>query len=111
MRFAFYSFSGLTLLVTGVSAQYFKRLGGCPKLGCIFPPDQTEFLPHTYFDIRLEVHAPVNGSEASHNGVPDDKFTFCVSKDGGRCEDISSSSGIFETGTRSNPPLEKWSFS
>lgn len=26
--------------VAGASAQTFQRLGGCPDLGCVFPPDQ-----------------------------------------------------------------------
>jgi hypothetical protein len=55
-------------LVSSVACQTFKRLGGCPKLGCVFPPDQTDFLLGAYFDIRLEVHAPVSGSEAFDNG-------------------------------------------
>jgi hypothetical protein len=29
--------------------------GGCPTLGCVFPPDQAEFLAGAKFDIRLEV--------------------------------------------------------
>ncbi|KAG6849782.1 hypothetical protein H0H93_005168 [Arthromyces matolae] len=46
----------------------------------IFPPDQSDFLVGQYFDVRLEVHAPVNGSEAraSNVGVPDENFTFCI---------------------------------
>ena len=50
---------------TAVSAQTFQRLGTCPTLGCILPPDAQDFLAGQYFDIRLEVHAPVNGSEAT----------------------------------------------
>lgn len=52
------------LLASAVSAQTFRRLGTCPTLGCILPPDQQDFLAGQYFDIRLEVHAPVNGSGA-----------------------------------------------
>lgn len=51
--------------VSAVSAQTFQRLGTCPTLGCILPPDAQDFLAGQYFDIRLEVHAPVNGSEAT----------------------------------------------
>lgn len=55
-------------LLFGVSnAQTFQRLGTCPKLGCIFPPDRAEFLPGVHFDVRVEVHAPVNGSEVSRD--------------------------------------------
>lgn len=64
-------------------AQTFQRLGTCSKLGCVFPPDRTTFVPGQAFDIRLEVHAPTNGSEAYANGVPDETFTFTICKDGG----------------------------
>lgn len=49
------------------SAQTFQRLGGCPTLGCLLPPDQTDFLAGAYFDIRVEIHAPVNGSEGMYH--------------------------------------------
>ena len=61
-------FFSSSVLVVPVIAQTFKRLGSCPTLGCVFPPDQAEFLAGAYFDIRLEVHAPVNGTEAFNNG-------------------------------------------
>ncbi|KAG6909055.1 hypothetical protein DXG01_002207 [Tephrocybe rancida] len=95
------------LLANAVSAQYFKRLGACPKLGCVFPPDQTDFLVGQYFDVRLEVHAPVNGSEArpTDTGVPDEKFTFCIQSGKGACKDAAAFFGQKE------PALEKWSFS
>jgi hypothetical protein len=48
-----------------VSGQTFQRLGTCPTLGCIIPPDAQDFLAGQYFDIRIEIHAPVNGSEAT----------------------------------------------
>ncbi|KAF9906878.1 hypothetical protein EC991_000242 [Linnemannia zychae] len=38
-------------------AGQFKRLGACPTLGCVFPPDNTEFLAGAHFDVRVEVHA------------------------------------------------------
>lgn len=88
------------------SAQTFKRLGGCPSLGCVFPPDQTDFLAGQYFDIRLEVHAPVNGSESFNGGVPDEKFTFCIQTGThGDCKDAAKFFSVKE------PTLEKWSFS
>lgn len=61
LRFAAFA----TSLVSIVSAQTFQRLGTCPTLGCILPPDAQDFLAGQYFDIRLEIHAPVNGSEAT----------------------------------------------
>ena len=108
-----------------VAGQTFQRLGACPLLGCILPPDQTDFfvdqvrfdllrisgnsfktaLPLQLFDIRLEVHAPVNGTEANNGGVPDENFTFCVAKNKGPCVDATT---FFEA--KSEPVLEKWSF-
>jgi hypothetical protein len=41
--------------IASVSAQTFQRLGACPSLGCVFPPNQSDFLPGQWFDIRLEV--------------------------------------------------------
>ena len=52
-------------LFAAVSGQTFQRLGTCPELGCIIPPDAQDFLAGQYFDIRIEIHAPVNGSEAT----------------------------------------------
>ena len=98
------SFVFLSLLLNGANAQTFQRLGACPTLGCIFPPDQTDFLAGQLFDIRLEVHAPVNGVEASNGGVPDEKFTFCIQKNKGSCVDAAKFFKVQE------PALEKWNF-
>lgn len=92
-------------VVGQVSAQTFQRLGGCPKLGCVFPPDHTDFLSGQFFDIRVEVHAPVNGSEAAHGGVADEKFTFCIQHGKGECQSAAKFFSIKE------PALEKWTFS
>ncbi len=43
-------------LLPGVAAQTFQRLGACPDLGCVLPPDQSEFLPGQFFDLRVEVY-------------------------------------------------------
>jgi len=105
---SFKTVSGLLLTLSGLgfaSAQTFQRLGACPKLGCVFPPDQTDFLAGQLFDVRLEVHAPVNGSEASNNGVPDEKFTFCIQKGNGPCVEATEFFKVKES------PVEKWSFS
>lgn len=32
--------SSIACFVAGAAAQTFQRLGGCPDLGCVFPPDQ-----------------------------------------------------------------------
>ncbi|KAI1173465.1 alkaline phosphatase H [Nemania sp. FL0916] len=86
-------------------AQTYQRLGGCPTLGCVLPPDQSDFLPGQYFDLRVEVHAPVNGSEAFNGGKPDEHFSVTISKDGRRRQDITDFFRIKE------PKLETWQFS
>ncbi|PPQ69150.1 hypothetical protein CVT25_004530 [Psilocybe cyanescens] len=96
----------LAILSVGlVSAQTFQRLGTCPTLGCVFPPDQTDFLAGQLFDIRLEVHAPVNGSEAYNGGVVNEKFSFCIQSGKSSCQDVTT---FFKV---RDPVLEKWSFS
>lgn len=56
-----------------------------------------------YFDIRLEVHQPVNGSEAI--GLPlDEKFTFTVGKKGAAAKPVTEYFSLQE------PKLEKWNF-
>lgn len=94
----------LAASLSGVSAQTFQRLGTCPTLGCVLPPDQSDFLPGQLFDLRVEVHAPVNGSEAAHKGKPDEKFKVTISKDGGKAKDFAKAFDITE------PSLEKWTF-
>jgi len=94
----------LITLATFASAQTFQRLGACPTLGCVFPPDQTDFLAGQLFDIRLEVHAPVNGSEAT-SGVPDENFTFHIQRPDGKRDEATKFFNVQE------PELEKWTFS
>ncbi|KAM5476061.1 hypothetical protein MauCBS54593_000744 [Microsporum audouinii] len=96
-----------TALASTALAQTFQRLGGCPQLGCIFPPDKAEFLSGQYFDIRLEVHSPVNGSEA-RVGDPDEKFTFTIERKGRGHQQPESATKFFKT---QEPKLEKWQFS
>ncbi|KAL9125871.1 MAG: hypothetical protein Q9217_004984 [Psora testacea] len=61
-----------------------------------------DFLAGQFFDIRLEVHAPVNGSEAN-GGKPDPNFTFTIAKDGSP-QNASVYFGVQE------PQLERWNF-
>lgn len=57
-----------------------------------------------YFDIRLEVHQPINGSEAI--GLPlDEKFTFTVAKKGN-----GTAKAATEYFKLQEPKLEKWNF-
>lgn len=97
-------FASIISFAAFVQAQSFQRLGTCPKLGCVFPPDQTDFLAGQYFDIRLEVHAPVNGSEATGRTTPDTNFTFTITKEGSSPQNAASYFKISE------PALERWNF-
>ena len=67
---------------------------------------RVDFLAGSFFDIRLEVHAPVNGSEASPDigGVPDSDFTFTIGKKG---EEPQHASAYFKV---DEPELETWNF-
>lgn len=65
---------------------------------------RTDFLAGQLFDIRLEVHAPVNGSEATGNPNPDTNFTFTISRDGGPAQPAASYFKLAE------PALERWNF-
>ncbi|KAI9766180.1 MAG: hypothetical protein M1840_006747 [Geoglossum simile] len=94
----------LALSAPFVQSQTFQRLGACPTLGCVFPPHLADFLAGQFFDIRLEVHAPFNGSEAN-GGVPDPNFTFTIGKKGDAAKNASAFFGVPE------PKLERWSFS
>ena len=65
---------------------------------------RADFLAGQYFDIRLEVHAPLNGSEAI--GLPaDEHFTFTVAK--GDDEPVP----VTEFFSLEEPKLERWDFS
>ncbi|KAI1092543.1 alkaline phosphatase-like protein [Rostrohypoxylon terebratum] len=90
--------------LSGAAAQTFQRLGACPDLGCVLPPDQSDFLPGQYFDLRLEVHAPVNGSEVFNDGVPDKGFSVTIAKEGGEAKSIAAFFSVDE------PEIETWDF-
>lgn len=64
---------------------------------------RTDFLAGQFFDIRLEVHAPVNGSEAN-GGIPDPDFSFAIEKVGGKPQHASDFFKVKE------PALERWNF-
>ncbi|OAP61479.1 hypothetical protein AYL99_03682 [Fonsecaea erecta] len=87
------------------AAQTFQRLGTCPTLGCIIPPDQADFLPGQRFDIRAEVHAPLNGSEAIRGyTTPDPNFTLTIEREDGVAQPVSAFFNLTE------PKLETWNF-
>jgi hypothetical protein len=64
---------------------------------------RADFLAGQYFDLRVEVHAPLNGSEAVKR-EPDEKFTVHIQRAGSSSRDISR---YFRT---KEPVLEKWTF-
>jgi hypothetical protein len=93
-------------LACSCSAQTFQRLGACPSLGCILPPDQADFLAGQFFDLRVEVHAPLNGSERIQGYTqPDTNFTVTVARDGEAS--ARSAAQFFKV---SEPKLEQWNF-
>lgn len=97
----------LGLLACQCSATAFHRLGGCPKLGCVLPPDQADFVPGQFFDIRLEVHAPQNGSERIEGYTePDQNFTFTIQRDGQGGEGVPAAQFF----NLEEPELESWNF-
>jgi hypothetical protein len=64
---------------------------------------RADFLAGQYFDIRLEVHQPRNGSEFI--GLPlDNNFTFTVAKKGGEAKSATEFFSLQE------PKLEHWNF-
>lgn len=67
-------------------------------------PYRADFLAGQYFDIRLEVHSPINGSEA-RVGEPDPNFTFTIAKKGKTPVPATDYFGVQE------PVLERWQFS
>ena len=98
----------LGVICSRCTAQTFQRLGGCPSLGCVFPPDQTDFLAGQFFDLRVEVHAPVNGSEAIKGYTqPDTNFTLNIRRDGVDGAQAQSAVSFFGV---EEPELERWNF-
>lgn len=65
--------------------------------------NRVDFLAGQYFDIRLEVHAPVNGSQAN-GGKPDENFTFTIAKAGQAAQNAATYFKVAE------PNLERWNF-
>ncbi|CAM1508464.1 Fc.00g053120.m01.CDS01 [Cosmosporella sp. VM-42] len=104
MLVKFNAIAALAVSISAVSAQTYQRLGTCPTLGCVLPPDQSDFLPGQLFDFRVEVHAPKNGSEAAHDGKPDQKFKVTIAKEDGEAKDFAKAFGIEE------PKIETWDF-
>ncbi|BGP13933.1 hypothetical protein JCM10213v2_001871 [Rhodosporidiobolus nylandii] len=87
-------------LASCASAQTYRRAAACPSLGCIYPPDQTEFIAGQAFDIRVEVHAPLNGSQAFNDGVPHEDFALYIKgKGASEMQEISQFYNIVDPAT------------
>ncbi|KAI9493876.1 alkaline-phosphatase-like protein [Zychaea mexicana] len=83
----------------------YPRLGACPDdHSCIFPPDLSQFLPGSYFDLRVELHAY---DKNTSNPAPEaySNFKTIVRKDGGKWVDVDDFFDYEET-----PALENWDF-
>lgn len=99
------SLSASAALLGFASSQTYQRLGGCPTLGCVFPPDQVDFLPGQFFDIRLETHAPQNGTQVMQGYLqPDTAFTFNIAREGSSPVPATTFFNIQDT------PVEQYNF-
>jgi hypothetical protein len=65
---------------------------------------RADFLAGQYFDIRLEVHAPINGSEANGK-LPDPNFSFTIAEGSAAAVNATTYFKVSE------PTLERWNFS
>ena len=93
-------------MLTCLLAAYFlptSRTTPCPCCCLVLSLHRVDFLSGQYFDIRLEVHAPVNGSQANGK-LPDPDFTFTVGKVNSTAR---SATAFFNT---TEPELERWNF-
>ncbi|KLT39305.1 alkaline phosphatase-like protein [Cutaneotrichosporon oleaginosum] len=82
------------LAATAVHAQTFRRTAACPKLGCVFPPDQVNFIAGQTFDIRVEVQAPINGTQAFNGGKVDPNFKLEIGGEGAELIDVTQFFGL-----------------
>ncbi|KAI9276849.1 alkaline-phosphatase-like protein [Phascolomyces articulosus] len=83
----------------------YPRLGACPdEHSCIFPPDLSQFLPGSFFDLRVELHA-YDVSNVTATPEPYENFKTTVRKDNGKWVDIDKFFDYEET-----PALENWDF-
>ncbi|BGP38008.1 hypothetical protein JCM10449v2_001935 [Rhodotorula kratochvilovae] len=96
--------AAVAALATTASAQTFRRAAACPDLGCIYPPDQSTFIAGQAFDIRIEVHAPANGTAPFNNGVPSEDFALYIGGKGAELQEIASFYTI------EDPVVERYNF-
>lgn len=71
---------------------------------CLLTFSRADFLAGQYFDIRLEIHAPINGSEATGVTTPNEDFTLEIAKKG---EAVLSAADYFEI---PEVEVETWNF-
>ncbi|KAF9915605.1 hypothetical protein BX616_005749 [Lobosporangium transversale] len=88
-------------------AGQFKRLGACPTLGCVFPPDRSEFLAGAHFDVRVEVHA-------ENDAKPNTEYSLTIEKIGNSKDNKHGNNGRavdFSKWSRIKPDSpEAWDF-
>jgi hypothetical protein len=89
----------------GAQAQTFRRAAACPGLVCVYPPDQTDFIASQTFDIRVEAHAPVNGSEAYNGGQVDTEIDIRIGGEGSELIPLAQFFG------RAEPAISTYNFS
>lgn len=65
---------------------------------------RTDFLAGQLFDVRVEVHAPVNGTEANGNGTPNPDFELTIARGD---EGAVTAAEWFKI---AEPELETWNF-
>ncbi|KAF9318426.1 hypothetical protein BG003_011250 [Podila horticola] len=83
----------------------FRRLGACPDMGCVFPPDQARFIAGSKFDVRVEVHA----EDAQPNG----RYTLSIQKLGSNAKEKKNKSKAidFTSFSKVKPSAqESWDF-
>ncbi|GAA6023709.1 hypothetical protein JCM10207_008758, partial [Rhodosporidiobolus poonsookiae] len=97
--------SAVVACASCASAQTYRRAAACPSLGCVYPPDQTEFIAGQVFDIRVEVQAPANGTQPFNNGVPNEDFALYIRGKGApEMQEISQFYGI------ADPKVDSYNF-
>ncbi|KAI7853651.1 alkaline-phosphatase-like protein [Circinella umbellata] len=83
----------------------YPRLGACPdEHSCVFPPDLSQFIPGSYFDLRVELHA-YDTSFTNKTVEPYENFKTTVRRNNGPWVDVDQFFNFEET-----PALENWDF-
>ncbi|KAG0346381.1 hypothetical protein BG004_001845 [Podila humilis] len=97
--------SAVTAAAAGIDLPgQFRRLGACPGMGCVFPPDRARFVAGSKFDVRVEVHA-------EHNAQPDSNYSLSIQKLSTTPKKSNNKSVEFTSFTKVIPDTpESWNF-